>query len=175
MTRATGWLCVVLEHSCPSYSGCPPRGRGVGGASSGMCVAVARKSRTFGMDMRIRVVSGDSLSQPWVARVGDAVGWVLWDYTDTCSSYNVPPPSILPEPDMDPAPGSLQLEALACGTYEHRLSGLKPPLAIDSVTLDHSYTSLPVSSWTLGKRLDHRNAGFLSNLVGNIAIVVQSL
>ena len=54
-----------------------PKGQGVGGASSGMCVAVARKSRTFGMDMRIRVVSGDSLSQPWVARVGDAVGWVL--------------------------------------------------------------------------------------------------
>ena len=73
LTRAPGWVCVVPEHSCPGHLGCPPRGRG-GGASSGMCIAVARKSRTFGVDMRTRVGSGDSLSQPWVARSGGGGG-----------------------------------------------------------------------------------------------------
>ena len=39
-----------------------------------MCVAVARKSRAFGMDMRTRVGSGDPLSQPWVAGSGGCGG-----------------------------------------------------------------------------------------------------
>lgn len=94
------------------------------------------------MDMRIRVVSGDSLSQPWVAQWGcSGLGAVR--LRRHLRFIQRSPPSILPEPDMDPAPGSLQLEALECGTYEHRLSGLKNPLAHSSVALDHSYTSLP--------------------------------
>ena len=58
--------------------------------------------------------------------MGGAVGWVLRDYTDMGGSYSVPPPSVLPEPHMDPALASLWLVALECGAYEHRLSGLNP-------------------------------------------------
>lgn len=56
---------------CAGALGCPPRGWG---APPGMCVAVARKSRAFGMDMRTRVGSGDPLSQPWVAGSGGCGG-----------------------------------------------------------------------------------------------------
>ena len=126
--------------------------------------------------MRTRVGSGDSLSQPWVARSGGCGGLGAarlhrhGRFIQRSSSLR---PARAPHGPCTcfTLVGGSRMWCLWAQTV--RIKPLWPQTLWPWTTFIPLYTS--VSSWTVGDWLDHRNARLLSNLVGNIAVVVQSL
>ena len=159
---------------CARALDCPARGWG---APPGICVAVARKSRAFGMDMRTRVGSGDPLSQPWVSGSGGcgglgAVRWLHRHLRFTQHSSSLHPAWAWRGPcTWFTSVGGSRMWCLWAQTVR-----IKTPLATDSVTLDHFYTSLYLSFlMDPGRVAGPQKCQAVEQLVGNIAIVVQSL